>query len=132
VSAVTYNSPSPPNWIFAYGTLMKGQSRHRLLEPAEIKSILPASLSGELLDFGEYPGLRLTSRGNSRVRGELIELGALDKVMEQIDEEEGPEFRREIVNATADSGETHFAWVYVLASEKSDAPPIPSGDWREK
>ena len=132
MSAATFNAPSPPNWVFAYGTLMKGQSRHHLLEPAEIKSVLPASLAGELLDFGEYPALRLMSSGNSRVRGELIELGALDKVLEQIDEEEGPQFRREIVNATADSGETQFAWVYVIASEKSDAPPIRSGSWREK
>ncbi|MBV9084349.1 MAG: gamma-glutamylcyclotransferase [Acidobacteriaceae bacterium] len=132
MSGVVINSPTPPSHLFAYGTLMKGESRHHLLELAQIKSVVPATISGELLDLGEYPGLRLSPYVKTRVCGELIELEALDRVIERLDAEEGPAFRREIVNVTTDDGQSHFAWTYVLASDASSLPVIESGDWHRK
>jgi gamma-glutamylcyclotransferase (GGCT)/AIG2-like uncharacterized protein YtfP len=118
--------------MFVYGTLMTGEPRHHLLEAGGIRSITPASISGELLDMGEYPALRLSSHTNRRVYGELIEFEALDKVIDRVDEEEGPAFRREFVNVTLDNGTSHFALTYVLASDAglTHARHIESGRWR--
>ena len=131
MSAITSNSPSPPNALFAYGTLMTGESRHQMLERARIKSVRAASISGELLDMGEHPGLRLSSYSGHRVQGELIEFEELDTILPELDAEEGPEFRREIVNVTVESG-NHFAWVYVLAGNNKNLKAIDSGDWRKR
>ena len=111
---------------------MKGQSHHELLECGHIRSIVPASISGEMVDLGEYPALRLSSYSKRRVSGELIEVEELDKVIEEVDNEEGPAFRREIVNVTLEDGRGQFAWTYVLASEAGHFPVIESGDWRAK
>jgi gamma-glutamylcyclotransferase (GGCT)/AIG2-like uncharacterized protein YtfP len=132
MSALTSDSPTPPSHVFVYGTLMTGQSRHALLAAGKIKSIVPASISGELIDLGEYPALRLSAHAKSRVAGELIEFAALDEVIEQIDNEEGPQYRREIVNVTLNDGQSRFAWAYVLASDAGHCPVIESGNWRSK
>ena len=132
MSAVTYNAPSPPSCLFAYGTLMKGESRHGLLERGQIKSIVPASVAGELIDFGEYPALRLSAYASGRVSGELIEFEALDTIISNIDDEEGPAFRREIVNVSLEDGRSHFAWTYVLASDTGHRRVIESGNWRAR
>ena len=132
MSAITSNSPSPPNALFAYGTLMTGESRHALLQRARIAAIRPASISGELVDMGDHPGLRLSSYSHHRVHGELIELEELDTVLPEIDAEEGPEFKREIVNVTLDDGGSHFAWIYVLAGPTEHLKVIDSGNWRSR
>lgn len=111
---------------------MTGESRHRLLAPARVKSVRKASILGELLDLGEYPGLILSSGGASRVRGEFIEVEALESVIEALDEEEGPEFRREVVNAALDEGGNHFAWAWLLAAGHPSTRVITSGDWRNR
>jgi gamma-glutamylcyclotransferase (GGCT)/AIG2-like uncharacterized protein YtfP len=110
---------------------MTGESRHPMLKPAGIVSVRPASISGELLDMGDHPGLRLSSYSHHRVAGELLEFEALDKILDELDIEEGPEFRREIVNVTVEGG-SHFAWIYVLAGDTADLKVIASGDWRKR
>ena len=132
MSAITSNSPSPSNALFAYGTLMSGESRHPMLERARIVAVRPASIAGELIDMGDHPGLRLSTYEHHRVQGELIEFEELDAILADVDAEEGPEFRRELVNVTVEGGGNHFAWVYVLAGNSSDAEVIQSGDWRKK
>lgn len=118
--------------VFAYGTLMTGESRHRLLLAATVRSVRRASVGGILLDFGDYPGLILSEDAESRVYGELIELEALHGVIDAIDEEEGHNFRRELVKATLDGDRTQLAWAWVLAGEGFEAPLLRSGDWRKR
>ena len=132
VSEVTYNSLSPPNAIFAYGTLMQGESHSSLLEEAGVVSVSPASIAGELLDLGEYPALRIRPYTTNRVHGQLIEVNKLNKVLAHLDTYEGPAFRREIVHVSLDDGRSHFAWVYVLANDSGDSKVIPSGRWGRK
>lgn len=130
MSAITFNAPAPPAAIFVYGTLMRGQSHYRLLEPAGVASVLPASIAGELLDLGDYPALRLSPYITSRVYGQWIELHKPDAVLSNLDDYEGPEFKREIVHVTDDAGRTHPAWTYVLASDQEHFDVIVSGRWR--
>ncbi len=117
-------------YLFVYGTLMTGEIRHRLLAPARIRSIVTASVAGELLNLGGYPGLQRSSNGHGRVRGELIEFQELDEILSALDAEEGPEYRREILTVTPDNGPPCRAYAYLLTGEGLEFPAIHSGDWR--
>ena len=130
MSSVTAGPPAPPNAVFAYGTLMKGESHHTLLEQGGVLSIQAASIAGQLIDLGEYPALHLSPWITSRVFGELIEIDKLDTILDRLDEYEGPEFRREIVHVTLEDGHSRGAWTYVLASDKGELKVIPSGRWK--
>ncbi len=112
--------------------MMTGELRHALLESGNIQTVEKASIAGELVSLGEYPGLRLSSETNSRVHGEWIDFASLDTIIDALDEEEGPGFKREIVNVTLDNGTSQFTWVYVLASHSGEFPVIASGDWRRR
>ena len=111
---------------------MPGRSHHHLVENAGALSIRPAALSGELVDFGDYPGLRLTTENRRRVHGYLVELADPDSALPVLDEYQGPEFRREIVGVIDEAGRTYGAWVYVLTNAHPDLPIIDSGRWEPK
>jgi gamma-glutamylcyclotransferase (GGCT)/AIG2-like uncharacterized protein YtfP len=102
--------------LFVYGTL-KGRTarrRHPLLRKA--KFVTGASISGELYDLGEYPGLVRPSRVAGQVRGELFEIpedGAA-RVLRALDRYEGSEFVRRRVYVTLSNGKRRAAWAYLL------------------
>jgi gamma-glutamylcyclotransferase (GGCT)/AIG2-like uncharacterized protein YtfP len=120
--------------LFVYGTLMRGESRHRYL--GRFRSSTPAIVSGTLLDCGDYPALRLDGAGV--VRGELVRLADVED-LRRLDEIEGfggfedPSswFRRTLVTVRLDCGEARLAWVYAGQTALSLARgTILSGDWR--
>jgi gamma-glutamylcyclotransferase (GGCT)/AIG2-like uncharacterized protein YtfP len=75
----TSNSPSPLNFLFVYGTLRIGEMRHHMLAAGRILTIIPASVAGQLLDLGAYPGLVHGEKG-SRVQGELVGFQAFAQI----------------------------------------------------
>ncbi len=107
---------------------MTGECRHPLLSDGEIQSIQAASVRGSLFHLGGYPGMVLA--GTSDVRGELIEFRDLPSILPLLDEEEGSEYRRELVTAVLRSGDEVVAWSYVLPGEPADRALISSGNWR--
>lgn len=122
------------NALFVYGTLMRGECRHRHL--GRFRFIAPAVASGTLLDCGDYPALRLDGAGT--VRGELVELGDIAD-LRRLDQVEGFHgfaspmswFRRTLITVRLPSGEARRAWVYAGHSALALARGvIPSGDWR--
>jgi gamma-glutamylcyclotransferase (GGCT)/AIG2-like uncharacterized protein YtfP len=117
-------------FLFVYGTLMSGESRYPLLIPGGIRSILAASVHGILFHLGQYPGMVLSSEPNDIVVGELIEFQNLNKILRSLDEEEGREYRREMVKAILGDGNPRTAWSFVLAVPSDGLPIIESGDWR--
>jgi gamma-glutamylcyclotransferase (GGCT)/AIG2-like uncharacterized protein YtfP len=117
------------NLLFVYGTLRRGEVRHRMLEAGRVLTIIPASVAGQLLDFGDYPGLVRGGNG-SRVHGELIEFENFDDIAASIDDEEGPDFARGFVHCTTPDGGRYKAWVYRFTGAAKDARIISSGDWR--
>ena len=116
--------------LFVYGTLMRGEIRHKLLVRGVIKSIVPASVPGELVNFGVFPGLRQRADVEGRVYGEMIYLAKIHNILLGLDAEEGPQYRREIVTVTAEDGKEYRAYAYVPAIDNPNLPVIPSGNWR--
>ena len=126
----SYNRSMPGGCLFAYGTLRSGECRHWLLEPGKVKSSILGSVRGTLFDLGDYPGMRLEAEASRKVQGEIFEFEDLERILALLDEEEGPDYRRELVSVQSADGQEIQAWAYVLISEPAGAPEITTGDWR--
>lgn len=121
------------DYVFVYGTLMRGFKSHDSLSVSERAEFAgEGHCVGTLYDLGEYPGMTL--EGDGRVRGELYRVD--DDVLNDIDRFERyyPEsyddsvFVRhleQVVDRDLD------AWVYVYNLPIEDATVVESGDWRE-
>jgi gamma-glutamylcyclotransferase (GGCT)/AIG2-like uncharacterized protein YtfP len=111
--------------LFAYGTLMRGYSRHRFLA-AGATLVGEATAPGRLLDFHQYPGL---IAGRGRVRGQLYRLHRAE-LLPVLDREEGYNFVRGRTTVTLVGGRRARAWVYRYRGPRERAIPIPHGDYR--
>ncbi len=98
-----------------------------MLGPGGVLAISSASAEGRLFDLGEYPGMRVSPGGN--VVGEAIEFQDLESIFEALDQEEGAEFRREIIDVHINGDIVTQAWCYLLTFEPSGWPVIISGRW---
>jgi gamma-glutamylcyclotransferase (GGCT)/AIG2-like uncharacterized protein YtfP len=116
--------------VFVYGSLRSGHRGRDLVEPY-VRDWEPATVHGELFDFpGGYPGVLLT-RSRRLVMGELLWLREPASSLASLDEYEGADYRRELVQVDHIGGPT-WAWIYVLADPRAAAlgTPVPGGEWR--
>ena len=120
------------NRLFVYGSLRRmGGAFERLLADAAIE-IRDGVLDDHAL-FGwglPYPFVRPES--GRRVVGDVVEIDPdrIEEVLEAVDEYEGADYRRVVVEVDAD-GETVTAFVY-LAEQSVDLEErnrVESGDW---
>lgn len=119
--------------VFAYGTLMTGQSRRSWLGAAILEG--RGRIRGSLYDFGEYPGLVLDDGG--WVSGELYRVPDLAARLPILDREEWCDptdearslYVRRRVPVRVGDGPPREAWVYVYHGPPGRGPRIPSGDW---
>jgi gamma-glutamylcyclotransferase (GGCT)/AIG2-like uncharacterized protein YtfP len=117
--------PAASPLLFAYGTLMRGFSRHRFLV-AGAAYVGAATARGTLVDLGRYPGL---VEGRGRVRGEVYRLHT-PELLPTLDREEGYNFVRSRATVTLASGRRARAWLYRYRGPRERAVPIPHGDYR--
>lgn len=115
----------PLEHLFAYGTLMRGYVRHRVLAPGATL-VGEATAPGRLLDLRHYPGL---IPGRGRVRGQLYRLHRAE-LLPVLDREEGYNFVRGRTTVTLVGGRRARAWVYRYRGPRERAIPIPHGDYR--
>jgi gamma-glutamylcyclotransferase (GGCT)/AIG2-like uncharacterized protein YtfP len=126
--------------LFIYGTLLRGESRHHVLQRADPRAYLPAHTAGVLLDLGEYPGLSPSGNEFSLVHGELVQVGNLEafRDLDEIEEfygfgRPGSMFRRALIRVRLEGGARCAAWTYLPDSGAASAgTPIASGDWRKR
>ena len=125
--------------LFVYGTLMRGFANHDKYLGPWVKAVLPARIRGELYHLPEgYPALL---EGSRAVRGELIVVPGLDRIINAIDDLEdyyGPEgdsvYRREVMAVEVmETGNLVDAFVYIFcdrtyAVEKGIR--VGYGSWR--
>ena len=118
-----------PQQIFlaVYGTLMTGESNHRLLENAV--SIQECTITGTLYDTGcGYPAF--APEGDQAIKAELVEINIADWA--NVDRLEGyPHlYDRKIIEAVLPDGSTREAWVYIMNRLPRNAKIIINGDWK--
>jgi len=121
------NVPGRSPRVFVYGTLLRGQSNHRLLEDATFVGETRTEVGFELVDLGPFPAM--VRRGDARVVGEEYEVGA--NTLAALDRLEGhPRFYRRRDIRLENGG---AAQAYLFSTTKArDLPVIASGDWRQK
>ena len=110
---------------FVYGTLMPGRLRWSSVA-AYVVEHHEATVSGTLVDTGRgYPGLRLG--GDGVVHGWLLELHPSTEasVWEQLDEVEGPDYRRVTLTTTDGVAAQAYEWI----TSSSNEQVLADGRW---
>ncbi len=113
--------------MFVYGTLLRGESNHRVLEGAELLEETVTEEGYQLIDLGAYPAM--CRAGDGVVVGELYAvsrdtLAKLDRL------EEHPEYYQRVELRLSDG---RMVLTYTMRAEKlASARRIESGDWRKR
>jgi gamma-glutamylcyclotransferase (GGCT)/AIG2-like uncharacterized protein YtfP len=111
--------------VFVYGTLMRGESNHRLLATAHFVAEAHTEPCFELFDLGHFPAM--SAGGQTVVRGEVYAVN--DQTLVRLDRLEGhPEFYQRTPIRLADGREVQ---TYLMEdASMRRRPAIASGDWR--
>lgn len=111
--------------VFVYGSLLRGESNHRVLGGARLVAHAITAPRYTLIDLGAFPAM--LDRGNTPIRGEVYRCDA--ETLARLDRLEGhPRFyeRRDLVLVRGPSN----AQGYFLVGERPHAAAIRLGDWR--
>ena len=111
--------------VFVYGTLLRGQSNHRVLRGGLFVREARTRAEHTMFDLGAFPGV--ARGGATAIVGEIFDVDA--GVLERLDMLEGhPRFyERQAIEL--EDGERVSA--YLLPLERyAEAPLIVSGSWR--
>ncbi len=113
--------------LFVYGSLMRGEPNHRLLDRARFLGPATTAPRFELADLGPYPAL--VGGGETAVAGELYAVGP--QTLARLDRfEHHPFFYRRATIPLADGSP---AEAYLMPSPAvAGYPVIASGDWRRR
>ena len=113
-------------FLFVYGTLMRGFGLHRLLAGrAEYQG--ESEVAGLLFDLGAYPAA-LPGEGG-RIRGEVYRV-AHPELWQALDSAEGSQYHRGEVRVRLASGGDVTAAIYWYVAPLGGAVPIRGGDYR--
>jgi gamma-glutamylcyclotransferase (GGCT)/AIG2-like uncharacterized protein YtfP len=109
--------------LFVYGTLRRGSENQfaRLLAERG-QCIGEARVPGRLYDLGSYPGAKPSDQPNEWIVGEVFHLDEPAAVLGALDEYEGPEFERAILDTF---------WIYWYVGS-APGRLIASGDWFQR
>jgi gamma-glutamylcyclotransferase (GGCT)/AIG2-like uncharacterized protein YtfP len=112
--------------VFVYGTLLAGESNHRLLDRAEFVGEAETEVGFTMLDLGSFPGV--VRAGEGRVVGEVYQVD--ERTLAKLDQLEGhPYFyRRERIRL--DDGRVVDG--YILRDGFRGRKIIAGGSWRDR
>jgi gamma-glutamylcyclotransferase (GGCT)/AIG2-like uncharacterized protein YtfP len=117
--------PRSPRRVFVYGTLLAGESNHRLLQHARLLGPATTAATFSMVSLGSFPGL--VRGGTTSISGEVYEVD--DATLATLDQLEGhPHFYRRTPISLDTLGEVE-AYLLTPAQAKGHTP-IPSGSWR--
>ncbi len=129
--------PLLTNALFAYGTLMRGESRFDSLKEYQIECALLSAVFGRLVNLGSFPGMLPCEDRNSMVYGDFIKLGDFRSGIGRLDAIEGFRgygqsgslYSRRLSVVDMGDGRRRLAWTYIYQGYYGDV--IPSGCWRQ-
>jgi len=117
---------STNNYLFVYGTLKRGGSRHWILQ--DFPFLGRAKVKGfALYDLGLYPAM---VPGAGVVYGEVYEVS--EEALQALDWVEGVPilYRRELIEVVFEDGFSLKAWAYVYNGSVKGFPRIEGGEWK--
>lgn len=134
VAAATDQPPAPLDAMFAYGTLMRGESRFNAVSQYGLHCALLAETRGALALGPGYPAL--LPDGCDDVQGDFFRSKDIRGLLNGLDTIEGFSgfgqpgnlFRRTLCNVHVGDGRVRLAWVYLSCD--NSLPRSPSPDWR--
>jgi len=115
---------SPPeletDLLFVYATLRRGFPLHHHLKRMRAEFVAAGKVQARLLDLGEFPGARKSTKPGKMLEGELYRLHRLGSTLRVLDQVEGfsprsPEkslFQRATTEVILPNGERRLAWIY--------------------
>jgi gamma-glutamylcyclotransferase (GGCT)/AIG2-like uncharacterized protein YtfP len=111
--------------VFVYGTLLRGESNHRILAAAQFLRVARTRPEYHLHDLGPYPAL--VPGGTTAIVGEVYAIDAA--TLAALDRLEGhPSYYERVPITLADDAVAH---AYLMSrSIARGTPVIASGDWR--
>lgn len=108
------------NLLFVYGTLRSEfNNRYARLLRSQAELVGKASVRGSIYRVEHYPAYRPEPPGE--VHGELYRMRDPETTLKALDEYEGSEFERIMINGW---------WIYQFGSEPPENSRIVSGDFR--
>jgi pyruvate carboxylase len=120
------------DYLFVYGSLRRGGgNRFAELLQRSGQLVGGGKVQGRLYEIAEYPGLVRSEDQGRWVQGEVYRL-ITKSVWDALDEYEGPDYRREIVEAYLDSGKRVRVAAYVYVRRVEGKREIESGDWMNR
>ncbi len=114
------------NYLFVYGTLKRGGSRHWILE--DFPFLGRARAKGFVLyDLGPYPAM---VPEDGLVYGEVYEVS--EEILRDLDWVEGVPvlYRRELIEVVFEDGTPLKAWAYIYNGNVKGYPRIEDGEWK--
>lgn len=120
-------APGRHRLLFVYGTLMRGEPNHPLLDGCPFLGTGRTPPAFLLVDCGAYPAL--VAAGSTAVVGELYQVDPA--TLAAVDDLEGHPhlYRRQPIPLAGDATAEAYLMDPVTAA---GLPPIPSGDWRRR
>tara|TARA_B100000767_G_scaffold258513_1_gene267305 strand:- start:2121 stop:2993 length:873 start_codon:yes stop_codon:yes gene_type:complete len=120
------------DYVFVYGTLMKGMIREREMKDGSIL-YCQGSAKGLLYDLVDYPGM---THGKGDVHGEVYKASDMFEFIQRLDwiescEGNDPLFERTIQEIHTENGKV-WAYVYHYARDFDSFTIIESGNWKSK
>jgi len=114
------------HYLFVYGTLKRGGSRHWILDGFPFLGRAKAK-GFVLYDLGPYPAMVY---GDGVVYGEVYEVS--DEAIKALDWVEGVPvlYRRELIEVVLENGLPLKAWAYIYNGNVKGYPRIEDGEWR--
>lgn len=116
--------------VVVYGTLMCGQSSHKLMSQCTLAGVV--KVPGTMYSLLDFPGIKLI--GDTPCRAEIYALPRIiikrRLILRRMDEYEGVPalYTRRIVDVIH-KGETVPAFIYEVNGEYEASDIIPSGNW---
>ena len=116
-------------YLFAYGTLRRGlESPVKEAIERQLSYVGEGLVTARLYDLGAYPAA-IKGSGTEVVTGDVFDVTNVDTTFQLLDEYEGDEYIRELVDVKLKNGETVKAWIYWYNKDLDETMRIEETDY---